>query len=528
MSKIARVSLVGAFLIAVVVLAGCGSSSGGSSNSGGGSNAGSGSTVLRTAFTADPSPLDPDTFYEAEALPAMVAMYEGLVTYAPDSSEIVPALATKWKISPDGRTYTFTLREGVEFSDGTPFDAKAAMASFQRRIDLEGGPSYMLAEVEKMEAPSADTFVVKLKRPQAPFMDYLASPYGPVMTSPTAVEAHAKGGDMAAGWMGSHSAGTGPYVLGTIKRGTSYELKANPRYWGEAPHFKTVIFNVIPNVATQRLEVENGQLDLVFDDQNPRDLAALEQNSKVQVEYFPALFKTAVWVNPESEVFGPAKSRAGLRAALDNEQISEEILGPSAKPSTEVYPPGMLPKGAAPDLPAYEPEKLAEAMAPYKGKKVTVGYYQSLGALQSLAGNIQVQLQELGLEATTRAYAPAVLFGLPENPSERPDLIAVTFNPDAVSPDTFARIYWYKEAPVNLLGCTSPEGDKLLDQAAAKPTNEAAVPLNVKAAEAYRASNCWLNIADVEDVVIARAGITNFVHQLPWVLTVRLASLKEE
>jgi hypothetical protein len=73
-----------------------------------------------------------------------------------------------------------------------------------------------------------------------------------------------------------------------------------------------------------------------------------------------------------------------------------------------------------------------------------------------------------------------------------------------------------------------PNADALLDQAAVQPTSKAAEPLNVKAAEAYRASNCWLNIADGKDLVVARPGITGFEHELPWVLAVRLSALKEE
>ena len=70
--------------------------------------------MLSTAMTADPAPLDPDTYYEAQALPILNGVYEGLVTYADNSPKIIPQLATKWTVSPDGKTYTFTLRDGVK------------------------------------------------------------------------------------------------------------------------------------------------------------------------------------------------------------------------------------------------------------------------------------------------------------------------------------------------------------------------------------------------------------------------------
>ena len=170
-----------------------------------------GSDLLRTALTADPAPLDPDTYYEAEGLAITTSVYEGLLHYENDSPKIAGLLAESWDVSDGARTFTFKLRDGVKFSDGTKFDSAAAKASFQRRIDLKGGPSYMLADVESMSTPDPLTFVVHLRKPSQVFLDYLASPYGPLITSPTAVEKHAVGNDHAAKWFGSHSAGTGPY-----------------------------------------------------------------------------------------------------------------------------------------------------------------------------------------------------------------------------------------------------------------------------------------------------------------------------
>jgi peptide/nickel transport system substrate-binding protein len=103
--------------------------------------------------------------------------------------------------------------------------------------------------------------------------------------------------------------------------------------------------------------------------------------------------------------------------------------------------------------------------------------------------------------------------------------LATTFNPDAAAPDTFARIYWYKNAPVNLLGCHSPAGDAALDAALNKPSSAAAEPQEVAAAVAYRDSNCWLNIADIPDPLVIDKNITGFRHELPWVLATDFATM---
>ena len=168
--------------------------------------------------------------------------------------------------------------------------------------------SYVLAGVESMEAKGM-TFVVHLKQPQAAFLDLLASPYGPKMTDPAAVAEHKTGSDpWASKWMGSHSAGTGPYMIGDITAGAATNSITTHSTRGAKPHFTSVVFNIIANPATQRLEVESGQLGRELDVVNPRDLESMEGSSKVQVKYFPALYKTAVWVNPTSKSSLPRAS----------------------------------------------------------------------------------------------------------------------------------------------------------------------------------------------------------------------------
>jgi peptide/nickel transport system substrate-binding protein len=506
-----------ALVLLALTLTACG-------NNGSATGTSSTSKALRLAFSTDPSPLDPDTYYESEGLVITTSTYEGLLRYKPNSPQIEGLLATSWKKSPDGLTYTFGLRKGVRFSDGSPFNAAAAKASLERRSALKAGPSYMLAAVKQLATPDQYTLVVHLEKPVAPFLDYLASPYGPLMSSPAAIGLHTKGGDHASGWLGSHSAGTGPYVLSKVQRGVRYELSANPYYWGSAPYFKSVNFAVVPNFSTQLLEVEGGTLDMVLHGLTTQDINGLKGNSNVQVQEFPTLFQGEVWVNPKSPVFADPKVRAALRASLNNQQLTAQIWGDRATPSTNVYPRGMLPDGLAPALAPYNPSLLGPALAPFKGKKVVIGWGEE-STNENLANILQVRLQALGINASTQTFQPSVLFTLPEKPNLRPDLFAITFNPDAAAPDTFSRIYWYTAAPVNLLGCSVPGADRLLDEAVRQPSAPASQALGAKAAIAYRESNCWLNIADVKDTIVMRKGLTGFDHQLPWIYDVRLASL---
>lgn len=515
---IRRIVLAIASLLALsLVLSACGGGKA-TKTTGGGS-------TLRTAFSEDPSPLDPDTYYEAEGLAVTTSVYQRLVRYAPDSNKLIGDLATQWAVSKDGLTYTFTLKGGVKFSDGTAFDAAAAKASLERRIALKAGPSYMLAGVKTIQAPSPTKLVVHLKTPQAEFLSLMASPYGPLMTSPTAVKQHTVKGDNAHKWLSTHSAGTGPYVLSQVTPSVRYVLATNPYWAGPKPFFSKVNLAVIPSFATQRLELEGGQLDVVLHGLSTQDTEALSKNPKVQVKNFPALFKAELWANPSSKVVGSPAVRAGLRGALDNAALTQQIFGPRAVPSTQVLPNGMLPDGAAPDAHTGTTSTLDSVLASKKGQKVVIGWYSD-GAMQQLADLLQVRLKAAGLNAVTREYKPSLLFALPTKPDQRPDLLAAVWNPDSVNPNTFPPVYWTKGAPVNLLGCTAPKGDALTARSTASADPAQSEQLAAAAARAYGASNCWLNISDVRDTIVGAKGLTGWTHELPWVFTVQLSDLK--
>jgi peptide/nickel transport system substrate-binding protein len=498
-------------------------SSGASSSSAGGSTYSS--HVLRSAFSAGLSPLDPDTYYEAEGLAITTAAYQTLLAYRPNSSQLEGLLATSWSVSPDGLTYTFQLRPGVRFSDGTPFNSAAVKATFERRITMKGGPSYMLAEVSSMDTPSPHTFVVHLKQPVAPFLNYLASPYGPLMTSPAAVAQHAASSDHAAGWLADHTAGTGPYVLASVRKGVGYVLAYNKDYWGPKPYFTKIVFSIVPDFSTQLLELENGQLDMVLQGLSTQEYQSLAANSKYTVVNAPALFKAQVWINPASAVFGPMAARRGLQAALNVKQLTNQVFGTRGTASTQFYPAGMLPNGAVPDSPAYHPALLPAAVSGDKGKKVVIGYYGD-NSLQQLADHIQVTVQNAGLNATVQPENPAQVFALPTTPSARPDLLVASMNPDAAQVDTWSRIYQYTNGAVNFLGCRVSSADHTLNQALVNPSPARSQAHYVAAGDLYRNSLCWINIADVHDTIAARAGLCGWSHELPWVFVTEFATLR--
>jgi peptide/nickel transport system substrate-binding protein len=347
-----------------------------------------------------------------------------------------------------------------------------------------------------------------------------------MMTSPTVVAQHASGNDHASAWLASHTAGTGPFELTEAVPASHYTMTANKNYWGTAPQVTSVQMPVITASAVQRLELGNGQLDMILHGLSKGDYEALAAGPDTEVLQENALVKTMIMVNPTSAVFSSHDARAALSAALDQTALTTQVFGAQGSPSTQFYPIGMLPDGAVPDKHDYDPSKLAAVGK--SGGDVVIGFPTGDSSLQDLANQMQVILQQAGLKATIRDFPLAQFFALPENPDQRPDLMLASMNPDAAHPDTWSRIYQYTNAPVNIQGCSVPEADKLLDAGSIEPDPAKSQALYVEAAKAYRDSLCWVNISDLHNTIAARKGYSGWQSQPAWMWDTDFSTLKHQ
>ncbi len=299
-------------------------------------------TEVTIPFLADMGPPDPDIFYSSEGLDVIEATYEGLLQYNLDNTNTVaPLLATSWDVSSDGLTYTFHLRAGVTFHDGTPFDSVAAKMSFQRRVAVNGGSAYMLAAVASMDTPDPLTFVVHLSHPVSAFLAYMAAPYGPRMISPTVLTQHA-GTDEAQTYLQTHDGGTGPYAIVQWVPNEHYMLQRFAGYWGPAPAIATINIPILPDIATQQLELTAGQIDMIVHGLTLQQLQPFESNPKFTVTSFASLYANMLAINPHKGVFANAAVRAALVASVNRDAITSAVFGDKATPATEIYPASML------------------------------------------------------------------------------------------------------------------------------------------------------------------------------------------
>jgi len=523
-----QLALAAAALVAVVlVAAGCGSSS---SSSGSTSTEKLDTVMFLPVESQQPDTvLDPAFFYGGEALGPMNAAYEGLVKYEPNSedSKVIPAVAKSWEISKDGKTYTFEMQPNATFASGEPADAEAAKSSFERFQSLEGGPSYMLAPVVAFEAPNPGTFVMKLKTPNYPLIDYLASPYGPKLVDPSVVKANEQNGDQASDYLTNHTAGTGPFQIESYKPNTPLKMVRNENYWGAKPPFKEIVYKTVEDPASRLIEMRKGNIQLLRVDQST-DFDQFESEGDFETFSGPSLAKQYVAINQTVAPFDNPELRAALRSAIDREKIVESVWGSLATPSEEMLPSGILPAADNPDPIDYEPEALKQLASelPESDRHITFVYNASFRQDQRMGETITQVLSEAGFDVKLYAPSPGEEFWEPTPPN----LFITTTNPDAATPDAWARIFYYSwpDGSLNYLRGGSKEADKLMNEAVAAPSEKEGNAIYSQALAAVQATDTFITIANVRNAWVADEGFVDygFIPAAPFSLDLARATFE--
>jgi peptide/nickel transport system substrate-binding protein len=476
--------------------------------------AGGKSDTLHIAYLADMSTPDPDVFYDIEGNEVILSAYEGLVKYKPDSTTIVPALASSWDISPDKLTYTFHLRTGVTFHDGTPFDSRAVKSSFQRRLDVNSAPAYMLQPVASMTTPDANTIVLTLKNPVGPFMDYMASSWGPKVISPKALADNA-GTDHAQTWLKTHADGTGPFRLTAFNRGQNYELTRFDGYWGANAKFAKVDIRIIPDMGTQRLQLQSGDLDVILHSFPVAELPSVQGNGGLTVRDFSSYLQSLLYMNTNRAPFSDVAMRKSVAGAIQRDSLVKEVYGTYGRPATSPYAPGILDQSLAPITYPTTTAKVAGA-----GAVNFVYTADESGIQRRLAELIQQRLAGAGFSVTLKEVQLPQVYDFANDLKNAPDLLLMTNTPDAAHPDTWARILWGSKGGLNFLGYNSPKVDQLLDQGAQATDKAASDQAYGQAGRILDDDYGILFLADARDVMVMRKSLTGVEHvpNYPWAL----------
>ncbi|KGX88141.1 ABC transporter substrate-binding protein [Pontibacillus litoralis] len=301
--------------------------------------------TLIYARGGDSTALDPITTTEGETFRVTENIFETLLNYKEDSTEITPGLAKEWEVSEDGLTYTFMLEEGVKFHDGTDFNAEAVVFNFERWMngDAEQFPYYTMFGGYKgeeghviKEVKAADEYTVTftLNRPQAPFLKNIAmTPFG--MASPAAVKEH---GDKFT----ENPVGTGPFKFKEWKRNERIVLEKNEEYRLEGlPKLNEVIYTVIPENSARLNALMTGEVDLI-DGVNPSDVQRIEEDPNLQLLERPSMNigYLSFTVNRDTPM-ADKKVRQALSHAVPKQEIIDAFYGGLAEPAKTVMPPSI-------------------------------------------------------------------------------------------------------------------------------------------------------------------------------------------
>ncbi|MCS6561252.1 MULTISPECIES: ABC transporter substrate-binding protein [Curtobacterium] len=452
------------------------------------------------------TPPDPDTNYDGPGLNIIENTYEGLVAYrdGADTAEIVPELATKWSVSDDGLTYDFTLRPDVTFHDGTPFTAEAVVDSFERRTAVDGGPAYMVADVASVEPDGDHRVAVHLKAKNTAFLDYLASPFGVKMISPTVLDEHG-GKDHAQEYLTTHDAGTGPYELSEVDTGSSYGMRAYDDYWGDAPAIPDVTYRIAENASSVQLELERGEVDAVLNVTSKTAYQRMSETEGLAASTFPNFTTQTLFVNPASKAFPTVDDRHRLFSAIDTESVIDASMGDLEEPTSELFPAGMTDASISEQGVTHDLSALA-AMADSgttEGRTIRVGYAGSSGDGKAFADELVAEFGDVGLTAESVSYASGSAYTMTDDLEAAPDLFVMSVFPDAGHVDAWARILYTPKGGLDLFGAEVPGLTDALDDAVASGDDDAYAAI----AAAVNDSGYWLSTGSLNSTTVVRDDV---------------------
>ncbi|MGO1057723.1 ABC transporter substrate-binding protein [Planococcus sp. FY231025] len=348
MKKRARFGFILA-LVLVLLLAACSGNNEATTGEGGKASEGDkqGGTLVY-GRGADSVGLDPINVTDGESIRVTHNIFETLLEYD-QNLELQPKLATEYSSSEDGLTWTFKLREGVKFHDGTDFNAEAVVFNFDRWMDPENPyhqgdfPYYPFLYggfkgdenhlIEHVKATGDHELEIKLKRKTAPFLSYLAiSMFG--IASPAAIE---KYGDT----LNENPVGTGPFMFEEWSRNNTITLAKNPEYWMEGkPYLDKVIFQVIPENTARLNALQTGEIDLL-DGMNATDTSIVEDTDGLELLKRPSFNIGYMAFNTEKAPFDNPLVRQAINMAVNKENIVDAFYNGLADPATSPLPPSL-------------------------------------------------------------------------------------------------------------------------------------------------------------------------------------------
>ena len=360
------------------------------------------------ATSTDPLGLDPALVDDNDSGKIIGNIYESLLRFKNSNTEVEPQLAESYEISPDGLSYTFKLRQGVKFHDGTPFNAEAVKFNIDRQMPENLVPKMSYAglvygDVKSTEVLDEYTVRINLKKPSTPFLHNMAMLYSAPMASPTALKKYNNN-------LMQNPCGTGPYKFVAWDRGQQVIVTRNEDYWGEKAAVQNIIFRTMPETSARVVALNNGEVDII---------SGLDANVIKQIEDGGnMIFKTdGMNINfmfyninvTKNPITKDKDVRRALSMAINVPEMVATLYKGYATPANTLLPPFV--PGYSPDVKQvqYNPQEAAKIL---KAKGVSTikiltytgaRFYNPVGG-QVLAEAVQSYFDKVGVKAEVLAY----------------------------------------------------------------------------------------------------------------------------
>lgn len=474
--------------------------------------------VLIVGQIAEPKSLDPAAVTAVNDFRILVNLYEGLVRYKPGTLEVEPQLATGWEVSEDGTEYTFTLREGVTFHDGTPFNAEAVKFNFDRMLNEDHpfhdtGPfplAFFFGSVESTEAVDDLTVKFTLSQPYAPFLSNLAYPTG-LLVSPAAVEA---GGAE----FGRAPVGTGPFKFAEWRSNEAVVIEKNPDYWGEMAGTEAVVFRPITDANTRVAEMLAGGIDMMVE-VPPNSLGQFQGDAYKVIEQAGP----HVWfliLNAKEGPFADKLVRQAANYAINKEALVNDVLEGTAEVAAGPTPPAFAwAYNDALDPYPYDPEKAKELLAEAGAEGAELTFYVTEGGSGMLdpipmGTAIQADLEAVGFDVSIETYEWNTFLGEVnpglEGKADMAEMAWMTNDPDTLPYLALRTDAWPSEGGFNSGYYSNPEVDDLLEQARVSTDQAERAELYKQMQEIVQDDAPWVFVANWKQNAVTSDRVENF------------------
>lgn len=480
--------------------------------------------ALVVAQASDVIILDPVRATDSESIEVGELLFEGLVGWKPGTTDVEPRLATSWQVSDDGLTWTFELRPGVKFHDGTAFDANAVVFSFERLL-VKGHPQSIhdvanywrgqMSDVENVVAITPLTVAIHVRRKFAPLLGNLAM-YP--MVSPTAV---IKWGAT----FSDHPVGTGPFLFESWTKGARVVVRRYPGYWGRAPALTQIVFQVVVDARQRLINLESGSVDLamaILPDEQP----FVELHPDLVLHHTPGNDISYLALNTQHPPFDDVRVRRAANFAINKEPIVKLGYQGRAVAADTPLPPTIWGYHTPATRYHYDPvaaRKLlaaAEADGAFDAKRVYQLFVPStprpyLPQPERVARFLQASLEQVGIHTELvlqpyPAHRAAIQAG-------KHDLCLFGWVGDTGDPDNFLFVLLHsnqaniEKGAQNVALYQDADVDRMLLDAQAATSEATRSALYASIQDKIASDAPWVPLAHSELVVAGRAELENVV-----------------